>query len=420
MLLRFSLYGFLKNQQYYEPFIILAFLEKGLSFTTIGALVGFREIAKAIMEIPSGAVADLFGRRHAMVFSFVAYIASFVMFALFQTPSLLLIAMFCFAIGEAFRTGTHKAMIFHWLRHHGRLEERTRIYGYTRSWSKIGSAVSAIAAAIFVLVSGSYTSVFWLCVIPYIINIVNILGYPNYVDVHRDKRPSILDAISLSLSTTRMALTRKGLRGLFAESMMLEGAYLVNKDYLQPVLEKLVLTMPLFLLLFSCPFTVTQTQKSAVVLGIVFAINFLLMSVASRRSHKVVQRLGGEERMTGVLWIFNGLCYLGITVLLAVGWAPGAVLCFLLSGIIQNLFRPAQISRFDKHSPADAGATILSIESQAKALTAAIIAPVVGLVVDRLIQGGASGASAFWPAAAVGCIGSIAVLLGRWKNLRSR
>jgi hypothetical protein len=31
MLFRFSLYGFLKNQQYYDPFLILAFLDKGLS-----------------------------------------------------------------------------------------------------------------------------------------------------------------------------------------------------------------------------------------------------------------------------------------------------------------------------------------------------------------------------------------------------
>ena len=32
MLFRFCLYGFLKNQQYYEPFLILVFREKGLSF----------------------------------------------------------------------------------------------------------------------------------------------------------------------------------------------------------------------------------------------------------------------------------------------------------------------------------------------------------------------------------------------------
>ena len=36
MLFRFSLYGFLKNQTYFEPFLVLAFLEKGLNFGMIG------------------------------------------------------------------------------------------------------------------------------------------------------------------------------------------------------------------------------------------------------------------------------------------------------------------------------------------------------------------------------------------------
>ena len=70
MLKRFSLYGFLKNQQYYDPFMILAFRQMGLSFFMIGLLVAFREVIINLMEIPSGAIADLFGRRKSMILSF--------------------------------------------------------------------------------------------------------------------------------------------------------------------------------------------------------------------------------------------------------------------------------------------------------------------------------------------------------------
>ena len=58
MLFRFCLYGFLKNQQYYDPFLILAFRQKGLSFGMIGVLIGFRAICINLTEIPAGAVAD--------------------------------------------------------------------------------------------------------------------------------------------------------------------------------------------------------------------------------------------------------------------------------------------------------------------------------------------------------------------------
>jgi len=61
MIKRFSLYGFLKNQKYYEPFIILFFLELGLSFTQIGFLTAFRELCINITEIPSGALAEFVG-----------------------------------------------------------------------------------------------------------------------------------------------------------------------------------------------------------------------------------------------------------------------------------------------------------------------------------------------------------------------
>jgi hypothetical protein len=40
-LIRFCLCGFLKNQLYLEPLLILAFREKGLSFTAIGSLIAF-------------------------------------------------------------------------------------------------------------------------------------------------------------------------------------------------------------------------------------------------------------------------------------------------------------------------------------------------------------------------------------------
>ena len=85
MLTRFSLYGFLKNQQYYDYFLILAFIQMGLSYFMIGLLIAFREFIINIMEVPTGAIADLFGRRKSMILSFVSYIISFLIFGITGT-----------------------------------------------------------------------------------------------------------------------------------------------------------------------------------------------------------------------------------------------------------------------------------------------------------------------------------------------
>ena len=144
MLWRFFLYGFLKNQQYYDPFLFLSFMEKGLTCAWVGLLVGFREVCVNGLEMPTGAVADVLGRRRSMVTSVLGYIGSFVLLGLTQPVALLFLAMLCFAVGEAFRTGTHKAIIFDGLEQEGRSSEKTSVCGYTRSWSKLGSAISVI------------------------------------------------------------------------------------------------------------------------------------------------------------------------------------------------------------------------------------------------------------------------------------
>ncbi len=80
---RFAAYGFLKNLRFFDPFLILFFREMGLSFLEIGTLISVREIATNILELPTGFIADLYGRRMSMVLSMLSYLASFMVFYLF-------------------------------------------------------------------------------------------------------------------------------------------------------------------------------------------------------------------------------------------------------------------------------------------------------------------------------------------------
>ena len=71
MFYRFSLYGFLKNLRFFDPFILLIFRSYGLSFLQIGILYSVRDIATNLLELPTGLLADSFGRRRAMVSAFI-------------------------------------------------------------------------------------------------------------------------------------------------------------------------------------------------------------------------------------------------------------------------------------------------------------------------------------------------------------
>ena len=179
---KFCAYGFLKNLRFYEPFLMLFFLDKGLSYAQIGGLYAVREVCINITEVPSGLIADALGRRLTMVASFLGYIAAFVTFYFAVEYWMLFIAMAFYAFGEAFRTGTHKAMIFDYLQATGREDLRTHYYGHTRSWSQRGAALSALIAAALVFRFESYAPVFLFTIIPYLLDLVLIMSYPRNLD----------------------------------------------------------------------------------------------------------------------------------------------------------------------------------------------------------------------------------------------
>ncbi|MBI2424241.1 MAG: MFS transporter [Candidatus Hydrogenedentes bacterium] len=404
MLFRFSLYGFLKNQQYYEPFFILALQEKGLSFFQIGLLIAIRSVCTNVMELPSGAAADSYGRRLCMGVCFSGYILSFLVFGAGATFWHMALAMALFAIGEAFRTGTHKAMIFDWLRAQGRESERTRIYGYTRSWSKLGSALSAIVAAGLVLTLHHYSYVFWLCVIPYALNMINVLTYPAAVEC---TRPATGEggALSTLMHALREGWHNRKQRRLFLESMGFEGMFEIGKDYLQPVLKSAALSLPVLLYL-------EDKQRTAILVGIVYTVLFLLASAASRQSHRVAAHYGGDEdRAARLLWRVAFLSYLLLIPSLFWNWHVSSIVFFVVLYAIQNLWRPALMARLDECSDASTGATTLSIESQAQSLFTMAGAPLLGYCVDR---------AGLWPVGVLGAALALLALLSRRRLSSAR
>ena len=413
MLFRFCLYGFLKNQQYYDPFLILAFRQKGLSFTMIGVLYAFREICINLMEIPTGAIADVMGRRRSMIASFVAYITAFVVFGLCQAPWTLFLAMFFFSIGEAFRTGTHKAMIFDWLERQGRTSEKIAVYGRTRSWAKLGSAASVVIATTLVFATEQYVSVFLFCIVPYLINIVNFLGYPAYLDGPRDGSGESRSVVRTLLSAVSQSLRTRSLRRLLVESMGYEGLFHSCKDYIQPIIKAACISMPIMLTLGK-HFDLQEQQRVALGIGIMYFVLHLLSSFASRGASTFVNRFGGEARSARLLWLMDLLVFALMGAGILAGHVLVPVVAFLLLALFQNFWRPILVGRVASHAGSSQTATVLSIESQAKSLFIAIVAPLLGWSVDLATNYYADWR--FLPVAVLGVVVSAAMLVTGWRQ----
>ena len=86
---RFCLYGFLKNLRFYDAFLLVFFLENGVSFSQVGLLYAAREIVINVVEVPAGIVADAYGRNNSLVAAFGAYLLAFIVFIQFQIARLI-------------------------------------------------------------------------------------------------------------------------------------------------------------------------------------------------------------------------------------------------------------------------------------------------------------------------------------------
>jgi len=409
MIARFSLYGFLKNLRFFEAFLILALRERGLDFLGIGGLIALREIAGNLSQIPSGALADALGRRRCMIVSMAGYVISYLVLGFANNNLLLMAGMVFYGTADAFRDGTHKALIYAWLRQQGRENERTQVYGYTRSWSKMGSALSSLIAAALVWFTGSFASVFLLSVIPAALNLLNLATYPASLDAAIPKGGGLRQTWQTLLDSMREVIGKATIRRLVADSVAVEGSYTVVKDYLQVVVQAFAVAMPLHL-------AMSGGQRTAVLGGLAYALLHLLSSAASRRAHQFERACGGtEEAVRRILQLSAAaMALLAVALCGGLGWLAVAV--FIALGLLQNLWRPIHIGRFDRDGDERRAAPLLSIESQTSSLAAALWAPLIGWLIDNLsTQPGPVPLTALWPLCLAG-LPMLALLVWRRRS----
>ena len=372
---KFCLYGFLKNLRFFDAFFILFLLEKGLSFTQIGLLYAIREIVINVFEIPSGIIADTYGRKKLLIASFFVYIISFYVFYLSNDFLFFLIAFLLYGIADAFRSGTHKGMIMDYLKLKNWENQKINYYGHTRSWSQKGSAISALIAGFIVFYSGTYQNIFIYSIVPYLLNLILIISYPKelncsttFIDSKHSFR--IGQTIKYFFESIKQANVLK-----IINTSALHSAYLrAVKDYIQPLMINVALVIPLMI-------NVEVEKKNGLIVGLIYFLIYLLTSRASQLSSKfhLKNKVNISYRtlvlgfvlgiICGVfyiydLWVFSMIAFVGIY-------------------IVENLRKPILTGFIADNVPNKILSSVISAQSLLKTIITAILALVFGLIADN-------------------------------------
>ncbi len=372
---KFCTYGFLKNLRFFDAFFILFLVENGLSFTQIGILYAVREIIINVFEIPSGIIADTFGRKKSLTVSFLIYIISFSVFYISSGFWFFLIAFILYGIGDAFRTGTHKGIIMDYLKLKHWEEQKINYYGHTRSWSQKGSAISALIAGLIVFYSGTYQNIFLYSIIPYLLNLILIISYPKEFNSSIEQinfKSNI--GIRLTIKSFFRTIKQPNVLKIISTAAIHSAYQRAVKDYIQPLMVNVALIIPIML-------NVETEKKNGIIIGVIYFFIYLLTSRASKLSSKVAAK--NKKRISYITLLLGFISGFVCGIFYIFDLWIISMIAFIGIYIIENIRKPILTGFIADNVPNEVLTSIISIQSLLKTVITVILAIVFGILVDH-------------------------------------
>ncbi|MDT8337214.1 MAG: MFS transporter [Candidatus Izemoplasmatales bacterium] len=371
---KFEMYGFLKNLMFFEPYLIIYLMISDLSLFQVGLLISIREIVIYIFEIPSGVIADMYGKKTELIMCFVFYIISFFLFFIASGFGIFALAMILYGLGEAFRSGTHKSMIMSFLDYNEIGASKTRVYGQTRAMSLVGSMVMSLVAIVFVIWLPEIKYLFLISIIPFLLDMLLIASYPKYLDERRHTNFSLKDFLKQNVESVKYTFKDKKVSRLVFDEALYQAGYKSIKDYVQPII--IALSISAGLVAFT---NYSADENLKIYIGLIYAVIYLISSFASRNSYKLAKKVN-HFSLVNMMWFLSA----GTAIVLSFFLDNLFVIfvSFIMIYIFINLRKPVMIEEIGNASDKTKRASVLSIEAQLASLLLVIFAPIIGALAD--------------------------------------
>ncbi len=147
------------------PIAIIYFAQVTGSFASGMTVFSIMMLSSAILEVPTGVLSDLLGRKKTMMLGGVAGTLSILSYALAHSFVLLAIGAGLEGLMTALYSGNNNAFLHDTLKQEGREEEYAHKLGRTSSFFQLGRGTSAILGSAIAFFF-SLSAVFWAGVLP--------------------------------------------------------------------------------------------------------------------------------------------------------------------------------------------------------------------------------------------------------------
>jgi predicted MFS family arabinose efflux permease len=348
----FHVYRLLSTSYLFLPVLIIFFHSRGMDFLHITLLNSVYALTAIIFEVPTGALADRFGRCRAMMLGALLAAIGCVVdyngrdFWTFALGEGLL------ALGMTLTSGADSAYLYDLLLAYGREHEYRRHEGSATAAKLLGAAAALVAGGFVGRNAPAATYAATACVCAGAAVVAMMMREPPFV------REDDSDFLHGMAHAARAVVTRPPLR--FAVGFS--------------VLVFTLLRMGLYLY----PEYLHQARLDIAWIGVVLALLYVVGAAGAQRIESV-RRWLGEGRLVWALPLALALSY----AVLGRFFAVWGIALLAVQSLVNGLYSPFSKELLNREI-ADSGqrATVLSVESMARRLAFGAFAPVAGVLID--------------------------------------
>lgn len=339
--------------------LYLAF--KGMSLIEIGILESIFHITGLILEIPSGAIADLYGRKFSVV---VGRVLNLISCILLITANTFLEFSISFILNSAalnLNSGAAEALIYDSLKELGEEEKYKKIWGQTAFVMSISQGIAILLGGILADVNFLYAYVFGA-----IIQTIALLVSLKFVEPTSNRKPNINNIKqqkeNIFINQLKMSIDVLKCRKIILYIIMFSA-----------LLGSLQTTVFFYSQKFFSDLGYTKT-----VIAIICFVGSILEAFSSKYAYKIENRF----EIRGILIGLSTISIVALTGLAFV--AELSIAFYLLTNLSGGLAFTILSDYINGRIPSESRATILSFESLWFSIFMIGIFPMFGFIAENI------------------------------------
>jgi MFS family permease len=336
---------------FFLPIMALYFEETLFTATNVALVFSIQAIALVLFEVPTGALADLFGRRNTIIVAKCALLLAIILLYIGGSMTVFIGYAIISSFGRALTSGSDTALIYDSLKEEKKEKHYKQIIATYSSLWPIGAIIGSVI--------GGYLATFSLK-LPIFLTII----------------PAIIGLV-LALFLVEPKFTPENHRNIFTHIINTIKKYSRNRQILVLVISGFIvwavgesahLLKPLFL-----EFKMIHLEY----FGYVFGATFALSAVGHYFSHTISERIGNKKTI-----IFAAVLFPLCLILAALTQGIVMITFLVLTAIAFGLRNPIVNHLLNLEVPSKQRATLLSINNLMEHFGVFVAAPFIGYLTD--------------------------------------